>query len=106
MYYLEIPENTSYYTWPADGRGQVVLDEKDYGRMHELLLRLDFTNLDLARASTERWINEVHLGPSSNVASGWGATVTGTKVIEIKSQESTMGVRTLNVGLVRKKRKG
>jgi regulator of Ty1 transposition protein 109 len=106
MYYLEIPEITPYYTWPADGRGQVMVDEKDYTRMHELLLRLDFTNLDLAQASTERWIKEVRSGPSSSVASGWGATVTGTRAFEIKSQDLATGVRTLNVGLVRKKRKG
>lgn len=73
--------------------------------MTELLLRLDFTNLDLAIGSTARWISEVRSGPSSNASNGWGASVTGTKVFEVKSEDARSGVRTLNVGLVRKKRK-
>jgi regulator of Ty1 transposition protein 109 len=105
LYSLERPERTPYYIWPPDSRGQIVLDEKDYTRMTELLLRLDFTNLDLAIGSTARWISEVRSGPSSNASNGWGASVTGTKVFEVKSADARSGVRTLNVGLVRKKRK-
>jgi len=73
--------------------------------MTELLLRLDFTNLDLGIGSTARWINEVRSGPSSNSSNGWGASVTGTKAFEVKSEDARSGVRTLNVGLVRKRRK-
>jgi regulator of Ty1 transposition protein 109 len=105
LYSLERPERTPYYIWPPDSRGQIVLDEKDYSRMTELLLRLDFTNIDLAIGSTARWISEVRSGPSTNANNGWGAPVTGTKVFEIKNEDARSGVRTLNVGLVRKKRK-
>jgi regulator of Ty1 transposition protein 109 len=105
LYSLERPERTPYYIWPPDSRGQIVLDEKDYSRMTELLLRLDFTNLDLGIGSTARWINEVRSGPSSNSSNGWGASVTGTKAFEVKSEDARSGVRTLNVGLVRKRRK-
>jgi len=105
LYSLERPERTPYYIWPPDGRGQIVLDEKDYSRMTELLLRLDFTNIDLAIGSTARWINEVRSGPSTNAINGWGAPVTGTKIFEVKNEDARSGIRTLNVGLVRKKRK-
>ncbi len=105
IYSLERPERTPYYIWPPDGRGQIVLDEKDYSRMTELLLRLDFTNIDLSIGSTARWISEVRSGPSSNASNRWGAPVAGTKVFEAKSEDARSGVRTLNVGLVRKKRK-
>lgn len=105
LYSLERPEKTPYYIWPPDSRGQIVLDEKDYSRMTELLLRLDFTNIDLAIGSTARWISEVRSGPSTNAGNGWGTPVTGTKVFEVKNEDSRSGVRTLNVGLVRKKRK-
>lgn len=105
IYALERPQNTAYYTWPPEGRGQVVLEEKDYTRVTELLLRLDFTNIELARGSTGRWINEVRSGQPGNDTGMWGAAVTGTKPFEAKSDNGTMGVRTLNVGLVRKKRK-
>lgn len=105
IYSLERPEKTPYYVWPPDSRGQIVLDEKDYSRMTELLLRLDFTNLNLAIGSTARWISEVRSGPSSTANNAWGAPVTGTKAFEVKSEDEKSGVRTLNVGLVRKKRK-
>jgi regulator of Ty1 transposition protein 109 len=105
IYSLERPEKTPYYVWPSDSKGQIVLDEKDYSRMTELLLRLDFTNLDLAVGSTARWISEVRSGPSSTTNNPWGTPVTGTKVFEIKAEDGKSGVKTLNVGLVRKKRK-
>jgi regulator of Ty1 transposition protein 109 len=103
-YSLERPEKTPYYTWPSDSRGQIVLDEKDYKRMTELLQRLDFENLDLAVGSTRRWVNEVRTGAAGSIAS-WGASVIGMKVFEVKNGAEQTGVTTLNMGLVRKKRK-
>jgi regulator of Ty1 transposition protein 109 len=106
LYWLEIPEKTPYYVWPQEGRGQVVIEQKAYKRITELLLRLDFANLDLAVNSTRRWINEVQSGVASNAANGWGSPVTGTKPYDVRSQNGSSDVTTLNVGLVRKKRKG
>jgi regulator of Ty1 transposition protein 109 len=105
-YWLEVPEKSPYYVWPQEGRGQVVVMEKDYKRVTELLLRLDFANLDLAVDSTRRWISEVRSGVSSNVVNEWGSLIIGTKVLAIASQSGAPDVTTLNVGLVRKKRKG
>ncbi|TGO33200.1 hypothetical protein BHYA_0260g00020 [Botrytis hyacinthi] len=103
-YLLERPESTAYYTWKPEGRGQVIVDETDYHRINELLLRLDFADLDLASSSSKRWINEVRSGAGS-MGDTWGQLVTGTKVTEITNKTSGAGVTTLNVGLVRKKRK-
>ncbi|KAM0149967.1 hypothetical protein ACHAQE_008779 [Botrytis cinerea] len=103
-YLLERPESTAYYTWKPEGRGQVIVDETDYHRINELLLRLDFADLDLASSSSKRWINEVRSGAGS-MGDAWGQLVTGTKLTEITNKTSGAGVTTLNVGLVRKKRK-
>jgi regulator of Ty1 transposition protein 109 len=99
---LERPENTPYYIWKPEGRGQVLVDDAGYKRVTELLLRLDFANLELATSSSRRWINEVR---SSSTGDAWGQTVTGTKAVEWANVASTAGVNTLNMGLVRKKRK-
>lgn len=102
---FEEPENTSYYTWPADSRGQIVLSEKDYKRATELLLRLDFANLEIACGSTQRWVEEVQMGASESEIEAFGALVKGEKAVEVQSLSAAAGVQTLNVGLVRKKRK-
>jgi regulator of Ty1 transposition protein 109 len=104
-YLLERPESTAYYVWHPEGRGQVIVDESDYKRVTELLLRLDFANLKLATSSSRRWINEVRSGAWGDMRDAWGHTVTGTKVVEIPKEVGTAGVSTLNMGLVRKKRK-
>lgn len=83
----------------------MVVEEADYKRITELLLRLDFANLELATSSTARWVSEVRSGAPSNEADAWGQVVVGTKDTEIKTQVVAAGVNTLNVGLVRKKRK-
>ncbi|OBT93047.1 hypothetical protein VE01_09008 [Pseudogymnoascus verrucosus] len=98
------PERTPYYIWPADSRGQVVLEEKDYHRFHELLLSLDFANIELACAATKRWTGEVP-GGSPVETLGWGTTVVGTKAFEARNLPGRDNVTTLNVGLVRKKRR-
>ncbi|PBP20148.1 H3 K56 histone acetylation protein KAT11 [Diplocarpon rosae] len=102
---LENPETSTYYIWRPEGRGQVVVEESDYKRATELLLHLDFANLDLATSSTSRWINEVRSGAWGNTADAWGQSVTGTKVLDARAAPDVSGVATLNMGLVRKKRK-
>ncbi|RDL36471.1 uncharacterized protein BP5553_05823 [Venustampulla echinocandica] len=102
--FVDRSESTPYYSWPAQGRGQIIMDESDYKRITELLLRLDFANLDLAASSSSRWINEV--AASGNSTDAWGQTVTGAQSLEIQDKSSAAGVNTLSVGLVRKKRKG
>ncbi|QSZ34005.1 hypothetical protein DSL72_005585 [Monilinia vaccinii-corymbosi] len=103
-YLLERPASTAYYSWKAEGRGQVIVDETDYHRINELLLRLDFADLELASSSSKRWINEVRSG-AGIMGDAWGQLVTGTKVTEITTKTGGAGVTTLNIELVRKKRK-
>lgn len=99
----EFPENTAYYSCPADSRGQILLGEKDYKRVTELLLRLDFADEILACQSSRRWINEVRAGVASS-DEPWGVLVTGTHEPEQKADIPSAAVNSLNVGLVRKKR--
>ncbi|KAM3074820.1 hypothetical protein ACMFMG_008233 [Clarireedia jacksonii] len=103
-YLLDKPESSAYYSWRPEGRGQVIVDETDYNRITELLLRLDFANLELASSSSRRWIHEVRSGAGS-MSSSWGAMVTGTRVLETAVKAGEGGINTLNIGLVRKKRK-
>jgi regulator of Ty1 transposition protein 109 len=104
-YLLDKPERTAYYNWRQEGRGQVIVDETDYKRVTELLLRLDFANLELASSSSQRWICEVRAGAWGNMCEEWGKTVIGTKATSTQTMASAAGVNTLNMGLVRKKRK-
>lgn len=100
-YLLDKPVSTAYYYWPYQGRGERIVDEADYKRMHELLLRLDFATLEKATGSTRRWLSEVGLG------SRWGFDVTGTRELAAPSAEKTDGgaapVNNLS-GLVKRKR--
>lgn len=102
---LERSEITPYYIWTPEGRGQVIVDESGYKRVTELLLRLDFANVELATSSSRRWINEVRSNASGSMGQAWGQTVVGTKAVERVSTAGAAGVTTLNMGLVRKKRK-
>ena len=104
-YLLHRPETSAYYIWKPEGRGQIIVDESDYKRVTELLLRLDFANLELATSSSSRWINEVRSGAWGSTGDAWGQTVTGTKAVEVRAAAGTAGVTTLNMGLMRKKRK-
>jgi regulator of Ty1 transposition protein 109 len=104
-YLLDRPESTAYYVWNPEGRGQVIVDESDYKRVTELLLRLDFESLEKAISSSSRWINEVRSGAIGDMRGAWGQIVSGTKVFEPPFVVSDAGVNTLNTGMVRKKRK-
>ncbi|TVY42237.1 Histone acetyltransferase [Lachnellula occidentalis] len=99
------PESTPYYLWKPEGRGQVIVDESGYKRVTELLLRLDFANLELATSSSRRWINEVRSSALGSMAEAWGHNVVGTKAVERVHVAGAAGVNSLNMGLVRKKRK-
>ncbi|KAK1573240.1 H3 K56 histone acetylation protein KAT11 [Colletotrichum navitas] len=98
-YLLDKPISTAYYYWPAEGRGRKIVDENDYKRVNELLLHLDFANLDIATSSTRRWISEVGIGDS------WGLEVVGTRETPVPSlsQPSAGTVNNLS-GLVKRKR--
>jgi len=104
-YLLEMPSTSPYYSWQPSGRGQVIVSEPDYKRITELLLRLDFANLELASSSSKRWINEVKSSVRGAMSDAWGEVVVGKKEIEVRERGRAEGVNMLNLGLVRKKRK-
>ena len=73
----------------------MVLD-KEYKRITELLLRLDFSDVHLAVSSSGRWISEV--------SSSWGIEVVGQKV-HASPSTSVFDVQSMSANLVRKRRK-
>lgn len=61
-YLLDRPTATAYYYWPPEGRGDKIVDESEYKRIIELLLHLDFSTIDKAVGSSQRWVSEVYAG--------------------------------------------
>jgi regulator of Ty1 transposition protein 109 len=99
-YLLDTPESTAYYYWPAEGRGRRIVDESGYKRAVELLLRLDFGNLELAKGSTKRWVSEVGMGAN------WGFEVTGTRETPTVIAAADSSIPTINnlSGMIKRKR--
>ncbi|KAK3309253.1 histone acetylation protein-domain-containing protein [Chaetomium strumarium] len=56
------PVTTAYYYWPLEGRGDKLVWKAEYKRIVELLLHLDFSTLDKAVGSSQRWLAEVGIG--------------------------------------------
>ncbi|KAI9775428.1 MAG: hypothetical protein M1839_001123 [Geoglossum umbratile] len=74
------PSHTPFYAWPHGSRGQVVLDEKDYKRVNDLLLRLEFSTKRLAIRSTKRYIDEVSvIAGLEGSERDWGRVIVGQK---------------------------
>lgn len=96
------PAKTRYYYWPPSARGEVVLREKDYQRVNNLLLHLDYANEGIAAKSTKRWIDDVAV---IGRVEKWGRAVDGQKVVDqvIKNVETSVAM--LDTGLVRKKKR-
>lgn len=98
------PSKTRYYFWPLSARGEVVLRERDYQRVNNLLLHLDYANEVIAAKSTKRWIDDVAV---IGRVEKWGHTVDGQKQVDAAAKDVESSVAMLNTGLVGKnKRKG
>ncbi|KAL9612695.1 MAG: hypothetical protein Q9167_002731 [Letrouitia subvulpina] len=103
------PEKTKHYFWPLSSRGEIVLSEKHYHRVHNLLLRLDYANEEVAVESSKRWLDDVALCAGVKT---WGQRVVGRKEMpaaeqsqsQLQSSSDRGGVNMLGSGLVRKKR--
>ncbi|KAK6004698.1 hypothetical protein QM012_008560 [Aureobasidium pullulans] len=96
--------------WPEKGRGQILLDHASYTRVHDLLLRLDFSDINAATNSTRKWLGEVTAitAPTAD----WGKEVFGTHEVADKTAPAQGAstpvpgqVNDLSSMLVRKKRK-
>ena len=96
-YVPDIPVLTSYYYWPPEGRGTRIAAEADYKRSVDLLTKLDFETLELASASTKRWINEVGGGQR------WAMEVVGRRPITAVPSSSASTAINNMASLVRKK---
>ncbi|KAI4213148.1 MAG: hypothetical protein LQ351_004302 [Letrouitia transgressa] len=101
------PEKTKHYLWPPSSRGEIVLSEKHYHRVHNLLLHLDYANEEIAAESSKRWLDDVAMCAGVKT---WGQRVVGRKEMPAAGQQQSLlnpdkgGVNMLGSGLVRKKR--
>lgn len=97
------PKKTKYYFWPACGRGEIVLREKDYQRVNKLMLNLDYANQEIANKSTKRWISDVAIVGG---VEKWGYSVIGRKQVHLVDQKASESKATmLDFGLMRKKKR-
>jgi regulator of Ty1 transposition protein 109 len=98
----ERPEESRYYLWPADSRGEVILSEKDYKKATERLLALQFRNEEAAVASTKTWIEEVAVLAGKGL---WGRALVGCKAPEAVTNgcaEPVNGTSVTTLGIKRK----
>lgn len=96
-YVPDIPVSTSYYYWPPEGRGTRIAAEADYKRSVDLLTKLDFETLELASASTRRWISEVGGGQK------WAMEVVGRRPATAAPNATASSAINNMANLVRKK---
>ncbi|KAI9846224.1 MAG: hypothetical protein M1838_001361 [Thelocarpon superellum] len=99
------PVNTPYYQWPARSHGRVTVNEKDYKRVHDFLLHLDFANQKIATESTRRWVHEVAViaeltGPSQD----WGEHIRGSKVRGLAAQSRTIKGNSVDASAMTKRK--
>ena len=98
---------SKYYYWPAGSRAELVLEEREYKKATELLLRLDFATLALAAKSSRTWIDEV--GVLAGLKGAWGKAVMGKAVVpEPRSSPNgaaAPAIKNVPTMLVTKKRK-
>ncbi|KAI4265152.1 MAG: hypothetical protein L6R38_009619 [Xanthoria sp. 2 TBL-2021] len=108
------------YSPPAEA-SVLVLPPRHYARINRLLLRLDYANLEVAAESSERWIDDVGICAGKE---GWGFEVVGEMEMQRERDgdgggggggevagagvegKGAQGVNTLDMGLVRKKKRG
>ncbi|KAI4862075.1 histone acetylation protein-domain-containing protein [Hypoxylon rubiginosum] len=100
-YSVQFPKlvETPYYSWPENGRGQVVLNDNDYKRAVELLLHLEFGTLEQAIASTARWTKDVNMGKN------WALEIVGQRAVLSPPTTSVDGSATNDLSaMVKRKR--
>ncbi|KAI8966147.1 histone acetylation protein-domain-containing protein [Daldinia sp. FL1419] len=90
---------TPYYSWPENGRGQVVLSDNNYKRAVELLLHLEFGTLEQGISSTGRWTKEVNMGEN------WALNIVGERASIGPTVSSSASIAVNNLsGMIRRKR--
>lgn len=99
--FSNLPEKTECYYWPVRSRGSLIIPEKAYKRATDMLLRLDFADLDVASRSTAKWISEVTIMGGA-ARQDWGVSVRGTQKIETSSTNKPNDANVLSVQSKRK----
>jgi len=102
-YLADRPTATAYYFWPAEGRGDKLVEEAEYKRIVELLLHLDFSTLNKAVGSSRRWLNEVGIGDSAEGDIVGRAVVPASLRANGTAADTATGSVTNLTGLIRRK---
>ena len=85
----QLPEKSKHFFWPVACRGNLVLPEKSYGRVYDILLRLDFSSVESARASTGKWIAEAAVTAGLPNSKDWGVNVKGSWSPALSTSQAT-----------------
>lgn len=96
------PEETKSFYWPLSSRGEVVLRQKDYEQVGDLLLRLDYADEEIAADSTRKWIDDVARRAG---VKNWGYTVAGEVITPVINHVgNSANPAALDAGLIRKRK--
>ncbi|KAI6248872.1 Histone acetyltransferase [Erysiphe necator] len=85
--------------------GQIIVNETIYNRIMELLLRLDFSKLELAISNSNRWIEEARYAGYGAMKEAWGQTVIGKKAVDACLNTASLSLNTLEPRMLQKRRK-
>ena len=97
-----LPEETESFYWPLSSRGKVILRQKDYEEVGNLLLRLDYADEEIAADSTRKWIEDVAQRAG---VTNWGFSVAGDFVPPvIDDVGGSANPVVLDAGIIRKRK--
>lgn len=84
--YLSEPKlwESKYFTVPSHARGVLLIEQKAYDRVHDLLLKLDFSDINASRASTRKWIEETAIIAGRRRDYSWGIEIQGRMPVPVK----------------------
>lgn len=97
----ETASDANPFSWPEEGRGQVVLSEADYKQMMDGILDQFYEESDIV-ASTKAYIDQV---ASLADQLTWGKRVVGSHAVEDTGSKLPTTNNLLDSGLIRKRKK-
>jgi regulator of Ty1 transposition protein 109 len=100
---VDRPTATAYYYWPSEGRGDRLVDEAGYKRIVELLLHLDFSTLEKAVGSSQRWLKEAGMGEGAEGVVVGRAVISDSTRANGSVPSAAAGSVTNLTGLIRRK---
>lgn len=87
--YLRAPKlwESKYFHVPEVARGMLQIEQKAYDRVHDLLLKLDFADINVSCSSTKKWIEETAI--IAGRKSDWGIEVQGRMPVPVEDSSTS-----------------